>query len=266
MQGKIGLEEHFAIAQTLADSGVFLPDRCWPELSRRLVDLRQERIAAMDAHGMEMMILSLNAPTVQGMPDPGRANEVARLANDALAEEVARRPDRFAALAALPMQDVELATRELERCVKQLGFCGALVNGFAGRRSAGGVLLRHAGLLAILGRSERLGVRSICIRAIRCRPGRRFMRGILALGSHLGFGVEATTHALRLMGSGLSDRRPGLDIILGHLGRPALQHLARRQQQRLGQGAHRCLAKKPIGDYFRANFISPPPAISAARP
>src|ERR1700730_6395822 len=65
MQGKIGLEEHFAIAETLADSGVFLPDRCWGELSRRLLDVQKERIALMDAHGMEMMILSLNAPTVQ---------------------------------------------------------------------------------------------------------------------------------------------------------------------------------------------------------
>jgi hypothetical protein len=43
MQGKIGLEEHFAIAETLADSGVFLPDRCWGELSRRLLDVQKER-------------------------------------------------------------------------------------------------------------------------------------------------------------------------------------------------------------------------------
>jgi gamma-resorcylate decarboxylase len=131
MQGKVGLEEHFAITQTLADSNVFLPDRCWGALSRRLIDVRRERIAAMDAHGMEMMILSLNAPTVQGIPEPERAETVARAANDALAEEVARRPDRFGAFAALPMQDVEMAARELERCVKELKFCGALVNGFS---------------------------------------------------------------------------------------------------------------------------------------
>jgi hypothetical protein len=38
MLGKIGLEEHFAIAETLADSGVFLPDLCWGELSGRLLE------------------------------------------------------------------------------------------------------------------------------------------------------------------------------------------------------------------------------------
>src|SRR5580704_1431845 len=131
MQGKIGLEEHFAIAETLADSSVFLPDRCWEELSTRLIDLQRARIAVMDAHGMEMMILSLNAPAVQGLLDRQRANAVARAANDVLAQTVARRPDRFAALAALPMQDAKLAARELERCVKELKFCGALVNGFS---------------------------------------------------------------------------------------------------------------------------------------
>src|ERR1700730_17562946 len=126
MQGKIGLEEHFAIPQTLADSSTFLPDRCWEELSTRLIDLQQERIAVMDAHGMEMMILSLNAPAVQGLADPGRAQETARRANDVLARAVARRPARSAPLPALPMQDPQLAARELERCIKELKFCGAL--------------------------------------------------------------------------------------------------------------------------------------------
>jgi hypothetical protein len=73
MQGKIGLEEHFAIAETLADSSVFLPEACWEELSTRLIDLQNERIAVMDAHVMAMMILSLNAPAVQGLADPKRA-------------------------------------------------------------------------------------------------------------------------------------------------------------------------------------------------
>ena len=44
---------------------------------------------------------------------------------------MSKRPDRFQGLAALAMQDPERATRELERCVKELGFRGALVNGFS---------------------------------------------------------------------------------------------------------------------------------------
>ena len=85
----------------------------------------------MDEYGIETMLLSLNAPAVQAIPDKTRADETARKANDYLAEQVRRRPDRFQGLAALAMQDPELATRELERCVKELGFRGALVNGFS---------------------------------------------------------------------------------------------------------------------------------------
>ena len=122
MKGKVGLEEHFATEDTLADSKGFLPDDTWPELRGRLIDIHERRIAEMDRHGVEMMVLSLNAPAIQAMPDPKRANEIARRANDFLAEQVRKRPDRFQALAALPMQDPELAAEELTRCVKDLGF------------------------------------------------------------------------------------------------------------------------------------------------
>src|SRR5690349_23973229 len=131
MNGKIGLEEHFAIPETLSDSRGFLADDTWPELEKRLLDLQEYRLRQMDAHGMQMMLLSLNAPAVQAIPDPKQAAQVARRANDFLAAEVAKRPDRFQGLAALAMQDPDGATRELVRCVKELGFRGALVNGFS---------------------------------------------------------------------------------------------------------------------------------------
>ena len=131
MKGKIGLEEHFAIQETLSDSAGFVPKTYWQELSSRLLDIHEKRLRLMDEHGMEMMILSLNAPAVQAIPDVKRANEIARRANDFLAEQVARRADRFQGFAALPMQDPDMASRELERCVKDFGFKGALVNGFS---------------------------------------------------------------------------------------------------------------------------------------
>src|ERR1700758_2883765 len=131
MQGKIALEEHFAIPDTLMDSAGFVPESYWPELKSRLLDIQERRIAEMDKHGIATTILSLNAPAVQAIPDTKRADEIARRANDYLAEQVARRPDRFQAFAALPMQDPELAAKELTRCVNELGFRGALVNGFS---------------------------------------------------------------------------------------------------------------------------------------
>src|SRR4029077_10629301 len=79
----------------------------------------------------EIMIASLNAPAIQGIADAKQAAELARQANDVLAAEIAKRPDRFVGVAALPMQEPESATQELERCIKDLGFKGALVNGYS---------------------------------------------------------------------------------------------------------------------------------------
>jgi gamma-resorcylate decarboxylase len=257
MQGKIGLEEHFAIAETLADSSTFLPDRCWEELSTRLIDLQQARIAVMDAHGMEMMILSLNAPAVQGLADPGRAQAAARRANDVLAQAVARRPDRFSALAALPMQDPQLAARELERCIKELKFCGALVNGFSQVDDPDQALYYDTpDYWPFWETVERLDVpfylhpRNPLPSWARIYEGHSWL-----LGPTWGFGVEAATHALRLMGSGLFDRCPRLNIILGHLGEGLPYSIWRvDNRNNWAKAPHRCLARKPIGAYFRANF------------
>src|SRR5947199_7841357 len=94
MQGKIALEEHFAIEATVADSQVF-GAHVWEELGPRLTDFQDKRLRLMDASGVEIMIASLNAPAVQAIHDVRRAGAVAREANEHLAGQVAKRPDRF---------------------------------------------------------------------------------------------------------------------------------------------------------------------------
>ena len=127
----------------------------WDTLRPRLLDIQDMRLREMDKHGVEMMILSLNAPAVQAIPDVKRAIAVAREANDMLAENMRKRPDRFAGFAALPMQDPEAAAAELTRCVKELGFVGALVNGFSQTGSPDNVaLLRPAAIPAVLARGR----------------------------------------------------------------------------------------------------------------
>ena len=257
MQGKVALEEHFAIQDTLMDSKGFLPDAVWDELSARLLDIQDKRLREMDKHGVEIMILSLNAPAVQAIPDVKRANEVARKANDMLAAEVAKRPDRFAAFAALPLQDPELATRELERCVTQLGFVGALANGFSQIHEADSAvyydLPQYRPFWAAV---ERLDVpfylhpRNPIPSMAKIYEGHPWL-----LGPTWAFGAETSVHALRLMGSGLFDEHPRLQIILGHMG----EHLPFsmwRIDNRNGwsHSPHRCPAKKKMRDYFCANF------------
>ena len=257
MQGKIGLEEHFATPETLNDSAGYLPDNCWTELSVRLLDIHEKRLHLMDRHGIEMMLLSLNAPTVQAIPDVARANETAQRANDFLAEEVGKRPARFQALAALPMQDPDLAIRELERCVTTLGFKGALVNGFSQVREANtAVYLDLPQYLPFWEAVDRLAVpfylhpRNPLPSMAQIYEGHPWL-----LGPTWAFGQETAVHALRLMCSGLFDKYPRIQIILGHMGEGLPYSMWRVDNRNAWTKAPpRYPAKKKIAEYFSQNF------------
>jgi 2,3-dihydroxybenzoate decarboxylase len=260
MDGKIALEEHFAIADTLNDSAGFLPDDLWPELKGRLLDMHDKRLALMDRHGIEMTILSLNAPAVQAIAERSRASEVARRANDALAEAVAKRPDRFQAFAALAMHDPEAAAQELERCVTELGFKGALVNGFSQVDDPESAvyydLPQYRPFWAAV---ERLDVpfylhpRNPLLSQARIYEGHRWL-----LGPAWAFGQETAVHALRLMGSGLFDAHPRLTIILGHMGEGLPYSMWRVDNCNAWskEGRPRPYpAKRRIAEYFQENFF-----------
>jgi gamma-resorcylate decarboxylase len=257
MQGKVGLEEHFAIPETLDDSARFVPDDHWPELRSRILDVHERRLRLMDEHGIEMMILSLNAPAVQAIPDPRRANEIARRANDFLAEQVRKRPERFQALAALPMQDPDLASKELQRCVQDLRFKGALVNGFSQVHDLESAVYYDLpqywpfwGVVDALGVPFYLHPRNPLPGWAQIYEGHDWL-----LGPTWAFAQETAVHALRLMGSGLFDKYPKLLIILGHLGEGLPYSMWRIDNRNSWVKARpKYPAKKKIAQYFHANF------------
>ncbi len=84
MLGKIAIEEHFAIAETLQNSVEFAPEDYLDELSNRLLDMQDRRLREMDANGVEMTLLSLNSPSVERITEPEQAKGLARRANDYL--------------------------------------------------------------------------------------------------------------------------------------------------------------------------------------
>ncbi|MBW8791768.1 MAG: amidohydrolase, partial [Rhizobium leguminosarum] len=257
MQGKIALEEHFAIPETLQDSAGFVPGIYWDELKSRLLDVQERRIREMNENGIEMMLLSLNAPAVQAVPNRQKATELARRANDFLAEQVALRPDRFKGLAALAMQDPDGAAEELRRCVQELGFVGTLINGFSQvddpKDATYYDLPQYRPFWAEV---ERLDV-----------PFYLHPRNPLPEHSHIygghpwllcptwAFAQETAVHALRLMASGLFDEHPKLRIVLGHLGEGLPYNIWRVDNRNAWVKAPKGYpAKRPLGDYFRENF------------
>ncbi len=260
MDGKIGLEEHFAIADTLQDSAGFLPPETWQELSGRLTDPEERRLREMDANGMEMMILSLNAPAVQAIPNVARAADVARRANDDLAEKVARRPDRFQGLAALPLQDPDLAAAELTRCIRELGFVGALANGFSEIEGSAAPLYydlpQYRPFWAVC---AELGV-PFYLHPRNPLPQDARIYGVhpWLMGPGWAFGQETAVHALRLMGSGLFDDHPDLQIIVGHMGEGLPFNIWRVDNKNAwtkkpGSSGPQP-ARKSFTEYFRENF------------
>jgi gamma-resorcylate decarboxylase len=253
----IALEEHFAIPETLGDSEQYAAlGGAWGELRDKLLDLDARRLAEMDAHGIDRAVLSLNSPAIQAISDTALAIDTARRANDHLAKAIANHPRRFSGFAALPMQDADAAGAELTRCVRDLGFVGALVNGFSQVGSPERVVYyddpRYHSFWAVV---EQLGV-PFYLHPRDPLPSREpILDGHPWLGGPVwAFAMETAVHALRLMASGLFDRHPRLRIILGHLGE-GIPYNIWRADHRLRKDARGIPAKRPLGDYLRDNFF-----------
>jgi 2,3-dihydroxybenzoate decarboxylase len=213
---KIALEEHFSTADLERKGYVARPthsDTVFADIERRLQDFEQLRLEAMDEAGIDMSVLSVTTPGIQGVADAKMAVDLARQVNDFLAGQIQKRPSRYAGFAAVPMQDPTAAAIELERAIRQLGFKGALING-----QTGGHYLDDQRFLPFWERVHDLGV------PVYLHPGELPDHpALFADRPELNGPVWAWTtdtggHALRLVFSGLFKRFPRLKVILGHMG------------------------------------------------
>ena len=95
--------------------------------NRAVVDL-DIRFRLMNRHPDVLQVLTISQPPLEKFVGPKDAIELAKIANDELASLVEKYPDKFiAAVACLPMNDVDAALREAERAIKQLGFKGVQI-------------------------------------------------------------------------------------------------------------------------------------------
>ncbi len=261
MVKKIALEEHFLCpgledywTKTVEDIDSDVRRR----LHARLSDFGDMRLEAMDKAGIERAVLSLAGPGVQVESDPRQAVAKAREANDVLAREVQQRPDRYAGFAHLAMQDPETAADELERCLRDLKFCGAMINGHTNGR-----YLDHPSLYPFWERAQALNA------AIYLHPTDPIAPSP-ALDGHKGlrratweWGFETGSHALRLVFGGLFERYPGAQLVLGHLGETLPFLLWRFDSRAKLYGVK--LARSP-SDYIRSNIVVTTSGMCSAEP
>lgn len=250
---KIALEEAVTTPSTapyLKDTLKVTPEDKRPDFVRLLEDSDQ-RIATMDAAGIDLFVLSQTSPGVQVEKDSRLAVERAREANDSIQGQIQQHPDRYRGFAHLAMQDVDAARDELKRCVEELGFLGAMING-----NTNGVYLDDERYFPFW---ERVLELDVPIYIHPADPYRQpyVLEGYTVLqGSIWGWSTDNSSHFLRLLFSGLFDRYPELTIILGHMGE-TLPYFAWRIDSRYaaaGDPDRPPLQKKP-SDYFRSNLI-----------
>jgi 2,3-dihydroxybenzoate decarboxylase len=260
---KIALEEHFLCPGFLEywnPTVAEMPAAKRDGLLSRLTDFGEMRLASMDKAGIARAVLGLAGPGVQAERDTATAIRNARSANDFLANEIRKRPDRYSGFAQLPMQDAKAAADELDRCVKELKFCGAMINGHTN-----GQYLDDASLNPFWERAEALGT-LIYIHPtdpVTVAPVLQGHNGLRRATWEWTF--ETGSHALRLVFGGVFDRFPRARVGLGHMGE-TLPFLLWRFDSRAGPDFYNVPLKRPPSHYIKQNIEVTTSGMCSAEP
>ncbi|MDZ8104915.1 MAG: amidohydrolase family protein [Nostoc sp. DedQUE12a] len=234
----------------------FLSSSATKEIRDRLTDVGAGRISDMDRYGIDMQILSITSPGIQVF-SANKAVDLAKKCNDRLAEFIHAYPQRYAGLAAIAPQAPDKAACELERAVKDLGMKGAIINSHTQ-----GEYLDRSKYWVVFETAEALDVP---IYLHPRTPSPEMIKPFLSYGlegAGWGFAVETSTHAMRLILSGLFDRFPKLKFVLGHLGEGIPFWLARIDSRfanetwtKMDDSSRIKQRQKTPSEYFMDNFV-----------
>lgn len=176
----------------------------------RLQESFEERIKTMDEHGVKMQVLSVSCGIDYLTPE--ESITWSQKANDFVYSGMKAYPGRFQGFAALPIADLDASVKELERCMKELGFLGWLVDSNFGNSYIDDD--QHFPLLEKL--AEYGGILYI-------HPTTPIIDRLKGLGSQLaaapfGFGIDVSIALMRMICKGVFDKLPNLKVMIGHLG------------------------------------------------
>jgi 5-carboxyvanillate decarboxylase len=221
-------------------------------LTDRLLDVDGERLRIMDEAGIAVHLLALTSTGVQ-MLDADRGTAIAALGNDRLAELIARHPDRYAGLCTIAPQDPQRAVKEIDRAITRLKLNGVMINSHTN-----GEYLDDPKFWPILEAAAALSV-PLYIHPRSPSPGMAAPYKAYHLEHAIwGYAAETGLHAVRLIMSGVFDRYPELQIVIGHMGENIPYSLYRMDwmhdmTMRTGMMERPKLQERP-STYFKRNF------------
>ena len=268
MLGKVSLEEAYEVP-TLADSSreqaaLYIAPRDLERYLRQIKGITGERVDLSDAHGIGYTIVSLTVPGIQGITDQAKAEQHATDVNNYIANEIKDHRDRLGAFAALSMHNPTQAGQELRRCVKELGFHGALLNDFQHAGPDGETYLYYdqPAYDKFWEVCVELDV-PVYLHPAAPRGGlykKQYAERRYLIGPPLSFANQVSLHVLGMISNGVFDRHPKLKLIIGHLGEHIpfdfwrTSHWFEDVEGPLAQAAGNTFAKQTLLHYFKTNI------------
>ena len=220
-------------------------------LKDKLVDVGEGRLATLDRVGISTAVVSASQALEE--LDPSESIGLTKKNNDTIYEMTQRYPGRYLGSASLPVKDVGAACKELERCVKELGFVAWHTHSNYTDTDAS-----DERFIPIFETAAELGIYVYLHPTLPSYKGRTYAGlgefDFTLAGPGAGFTVDTMLTTLKLIVSGLFDRVPKTKLVLGHFGE-ALPFLLDRTDNRLSFMPNPKLRnqRKP-SDYFRDNI------------
>jgi predicted TIM-barrel fold metal-dependent hydrolase len=210
-----------------------------------LVDL-DKRFHSMDQFEGLKQVLTIVQPPMESVVEAGDAVELARLANDEMAELVVKYPDRFAAAAGcLPMNDVDAALREADRVIRELNFKGVQIyTPVNGKPLDSPEFMELYKMMS--GFDLPIWIHPTGEPSVPDYPNEDQSK--YDLYASIGWPYQTTLGMARLVFSGIFDKYPNLKFIVHHLG-AMVPFFAPRL------GRPRAWLKKPPEEYFKMFYV-----------
>jgi predicted TIM-barrel fold metal-dependent hydrolase len=208
----IDVHAHCLIAEALAllpadeAKGIYPPTKG----AKQFDIVLEERLAGMDAQGIDLEVLSINPWWYRKERD--LAAQIVKVQNEKLAELCARQPDRLAAFASLALQFPDLAVQQLEEAVRKLGLKGAAVGA-----SVAGDEFSDPKFHPVWAKAEELGATLFVHPQSTPELAKRF-KGNGWLSNVIGNPLDTTIALQHLIFEGTLDRFPGLKVCAAHGG------------------------------------------------